>query len=77
MAKAWDKMNADEKAEWLNAELKRVNSRLDAKLQQLSSLYDSNRRADRALLHPRLLHHTVNLKTELLQLAAGHGGGNP
>ena len=31
-------MNADEKAEWLRAELKQVKS-LNAKLQQMSSLY--------------------------------------
>jgi hypothetical protein len=38
MVKVWDKMNADEKAEWLKAELKQVSS-LKARLQQMSSLY--------------------------------------
>ena len=34
----WQEMNADEKAEWLRAELKQVNS-LNAKLERMSNLY--------------------------------------
>lgn len=34
----WQEMNADEKAEWLRAELKQVNS-LNAKVERMSNLY--------------------------------------
>ena len=34
----WQEMNADEKAEWLRAELNQVNS-LNAKLERMSNLY--------------------------------------
>ena len=36
--KLWQEMNADEKAEWLRAELNQVNS-LNAKLERMSNLY--------------------------------------
>ena len=36
--RVWQEMSADDKAEWLRAELKQVNS-LNAKLERMSNLY--------------------------------------